>query len=211
MLSALFAHLACSVVAIARYPGGTWCDRQTVGYSLWSNFLCDLLHEHALNGAENPGSGPGQLGLVALVIAIATFWSAVSTLDSTRRGTSRAIRVSGGLAVALMMAVLALPSDRFGSLHGRAVMAAGAPGFLAMTLSLTALGRKPGYRVLAVVGGLALAFGMADMAWYAKAYFGGGDCVPALPLLQRVAVLLLLGFLVGLAVALFGTDADRMR
>jgi hypothetical protein len=43
-----------------------------------------------------------------------------------------------------------------------------------------------------------------------KSYFGAGDCVPLLPILQRIALLLLLGFLAGVAVWSFEAEPEPL-
>ncbi len=204
IFAALFAHVASFALAVSRYPGGTWCDRKTVGHSFWSNYLCDLLHTHALDGQENPGAPFARVAMLSMVAALATFWLAVPG-----RGRGGAVtRGAGALSVLGMIAVSLLPSDRFGSIHGAAVMLAGSSGFLAMALSVHAVSQLFGQRYLGVLGGVALLVAMVDMALYAKLYFLGGDCLPVLPALERVAVLLLIGFLAGAGATLLGSDRE---
>jgi hypothetical protein len=211
ILLSLFVHLACSVAAISRYPGGNFCDRSSVGHSLWSNFLCDLLHTHALNGQKNPGAGLAQAAMFALVLALFAFWWCAPMLEFRRTWYGPTIRWLGVLSVLGMICVVLTPSDEFGRLHGAAVLTAGGPGFLAFAFSVVGLLENPSRRPLAAVGGLALAVGSVDMALYAQDYFGSsGDCVPLLPLLQRVALLVLVGFLAGAAMVLLQADRARL-
>jgi hypothetical protein len=204
ILFALFVHVACSAAAIGRYPGGTWCDRGSDGHSLWANFLCDLLHAHALNGQENPGAGLARVSMLALIAAFALFWASVGRGAVPTLG-SRVLSVAASLSVLGMIAVPLLASDRFPRGHGAAVMLAGGPGFLAMSLSVMIVFRQ-GQRTLGSVGALAILISIVDMALYVKSYFGSGDCVPLLPVLQRIALVLVLGFLAGVAVRSFETD-----
>lgn len=208
ILFALFVHVACSAAAIGRYPGGTWCDRGSDGHSLWANFLCDLLHAHALNGQDNPGAGLARVSMLALIAAFAVFWASVGR-DAIPSVSLRVMRVAAFLSVLGMIAVPLLASDRFPRGHGAAVMLAGGPGFLAMILAVVLVFRE-GQRTLGAVGALAIAVSVVDMALYVKSYFGSGDCVPLLPVLQRIALFLVLGFLAGVAVRSFETD-EPMR
>lgn len=207
ILLALFVHVTCSAAAIARYPGGTWCDRGSEGHSLWANFLCDLLHADGLNGQPNPGATLARLSMLALIAALGLFWASLGRADPPTL-MLRVLRYCASLSVLGMILVPLLASDRFPRAHGAAVMTAGVPGFVAMILSVVIVHRKE--RLLGLLGALAIAISLADMALYVKSYFGSGDCAPLLPVLQRVALLLVLGFLAGVAVRSFETDSAPM-
>ncbi|HEX6240542.1 MAG TPA: hypothetical protein VFZ61_06595, partial [Polyangiales bacterium] len=63
---ALFvAFLLVLWAAAWRYPGGTWFDPSSEGFSFWGNFWCDLLHERAFNRTANGTS---------MWLARAAFW-----------------------------------------------------------------------------------------------------------------------------------------
>ena len=54
--------LACALVstvlfaiAAAVYPGGSLADPTSVGFVWSTNFISNLFHEQAINGADNPG------------------------------------------------------------------------------------------------------------------------------------------------------------
>lgn len=208
ILLALFVHVACSAVAIGRYPGGTWCDRGSEGHSMWGNFLCDLLHAHGLNGLPNPGASLARVSMLALIAAFALFWW--SMVGNARPSRGRVVLgVSASLSVLGMVLVPLLASDRFPRAHGAAVMTAGLPGFAAMILSVAIVYRQ--HRWLGCVGVGAILFSLLDMGLYVKSYFGTGDCAPLLPALQRIALVLVLGFLAGAAARTYEADTRPMR
>lgn len=175
---------------------------------MWGNFLCDLLHAHGLNGVPNTGSGLARVSMLALIAALGLFWWSVVRSAPPTSGR-RVLAASAFLSVFGMVLVPLLASDRFPRAHGAAVMTAGVPGFVAMILSVAIVYRQ--HRWLGLVGAGGIVFSLADMALYVKSYFGAGDCVPLLPVLQRIALLLVLGFLAGAAVRAFDTDAQPMR
>jgi hypothetical protein len=200
LLEAVFVALIA--LAMARYPGGTWCDPAAVGHRFWQNFLCDLLHVRSLSGAANPGAGLARLAMLALIAGFLPFWLVLPALFPLRRRTALWLRRIGAISVCAMALVPLTPSDRFGSVHGLVVMSAGAPGFAAAALAVWAELATPSRRWLGALGAAMLGFSFADMAIYAHHYFGRVDCSPVLPLVQRIALVLVLAWMAASSVAL---------
>lgn len=177
---ALFAGLTAASAAL--YPGGSFCRPRARGVDLWLNFFCDLHHARAINGAPNAlGSRLGQLGALALVLAVAALW---------RRFPARGlVRALGMTSVLGTLAVPLTPSDVFGRVHTLAVVLAAGPGIAAVLLASRALPPRAaalGYALVAVAG--------VDLALYVHDVARGVGCDAALPAVQKLAAAMLVGW-----------------
>ena len=132
--------VALASIAMALYPGGTWLEPARAGHAFWANFLCDLLHTRALSGADN-GSGAlfARIAMLAEAGALVLMWWSAPLLFPGRSVLGKVIRVLGVLSALGTTAVVLLPSDRFGALHGVMVLLASVPGFGAAVLTVGAL------------------------------------------------------------------------
>jgi hypothetical protein len=125
------------------------------------------------------------------------------------------VRAAGLISVAGTIAVVLMPSDRFGTLHGVAVIVAGLPGLSAAVLSVIGLllSGDRAARVAGGIGGAMLGFAILDFVLYAWTMAHGGPGPLVLPAAQKCALLLLLLWM--LAVARLGlaraTRATRAR
>jgi len=175
--------------AMALYPGGTWWERGARGHRFWQNFLCDLSWRVALNGQDNRvGSLLSQAAMLVLVGGFVPFWVLVGGAGA------RGVRVLGIASVLGTAAVTLMPSDRFGSVHGMAVMVAATTGLAAAVLA--AVGQlRAGDRVAGLLGLLVLGAGGVDFALYVQTFGSGGPGPLALPAVQKVALLLLLAWM----------------
>jgi hypothetical protein len=208
---ALFAVLG--LVAHLLYPGGTWWDAHTRGASFWQNFLCDLEWSVALNGEPNHiGSRFAQAAMLVALFGMAPFWWLVPLLfgGAERAWLRRAIRALGLTAVAGTVAVVLMPSERFGALHGAAVIVAGVPGLSATVLAASALLLyEPRPRIAGALGAAMLAFALVDFALYVRTWLAGGPGPLVLPVAQKCALLLLLAWMVSVAVRVRSRDATE--
>ena len=110
-----------AVVAMLRYPGGTFRDHSTQGYSLSHNFLSDLGMTVAHNGQ------PNGLGTVLFIVSLTTLVVAMGgclvglVRLYARVPESRALaRAAGAVALvvcASFIGVAVTPEDRMLSLH----------------------------------------------------------------------------------------------
>lgn len=201
-LAGVALFLPAFALAARSYPGGTWCERSAEGHSFWGNFLCDLLHASALNGRPNPGAPAALVGMFALIASLAALFLGLPSLWPERRRTGAVIRAAGLLATLGMLAVPLLPSDRFGALHGMAVMVAGGPGFLAVALAVHAELGDPRLRAAGRIGVVAFAVSAVDMGVYVHHYLTRSDCSTLLPVVQRFAIGLTLAWMAASAVRL---------
>ena len=110
-----------AVVAGLRYPGGTFQDHSTRGYSFFENFLSDLGMTVAHNGDPNRlGAVLFVLALLLLVVGLGGSLVGFVGLHSANPESRPFARLAGavGLIVCLCFAGVALtPYNRFFALH----------------------------------------------------------------------------------------------
>jgi len=220
-------------VASVLYPGGTWWDAHTRGASFWQNFLCDLEWRVALDGEPNPvGSRFAQAAMLVIVLGMAPFWwlapllfvgdprvggdprargsRAASQPAEAHIGLRRAVRALGLTCVAGTVAVVLMPSDRFGALHGVAVIVAGVPGLSAAVLAaIGLLLYEPRPRLGGALGAAMLAFALVDFALYVQTWLAGGPGPLVVPAAQKCALLLFLAWMVAVAARVRSRDATE--
>jgi hypothetical protein len=202
IVASAMGFIALESTAMWLYPGGTWWDATTRGHRFWQNYLCDLEWCVALDGAPNAlGSALAKAAMALLVAGLAPFWIALPRLFSARaHWLSRAVPALGLLSVAATLAAIGMPSDRFGSLHGATVIVACVPGLAAAGLAVFGLWRgesRP--RIAAGLGGSMLAFASVDFVLYAAHFLGHSEGTPLVPALEKLALVLLLSWMVAVA------------
>ena len=186
-------------MAMRLYPGGTAFDPAAPGHSFWFNFLCDLTNGVAVNGRPNPvGSEYARAAMLALAVALASFWIILPALFHSRRRLAFATCASGLLSVGGLVAVPV--ADGF--MHVVAVFASSVPALVAGTLGIIGMMRiSP--RTSNLLPGLALATvaaALADSVLYARSYMVVPRIIlPVLPLFQRLALLLMLSWMTAVA------------
>lgn len=197
VLAATAAFVALIAFSMRAYPGGTSWDRTTRGHDFWLNYLCDLARPTALNGVPNPiGSALAQTAMIALAIGLVPWWSLVARLAPSHARAGRAMRALGATASVGIVAVVLLPGDRFGALHGFACVAASVPGLAAALLAVVALVRdRAAPRAAATVGLVTLAAGAACFALYVPDVLRITTATAAVAVLERVSLALLLAWM----------------
>lgn len=195
------AFVILELVAMRLYPGGTFWDRTTRGACFWRNFLCDFGSPVALDGAPNAvGARFGQTALVVLAVGLAPFWRLAAELFDDLRALAAAVRGLGLASLGAIAAVVSMPSSRFGALHGFAVIAAAVPGLTAALLAVVGLTRaEPRPRIAARLGGATLATAVVDFALYVRTMRSGGPGPTLLPVAQKLALILLLAWMLAVA------------
>ncbi len=110
-----------AIVAALRYPGGTYNDHSTRGYSFFENFLSDLGMTVAHNGEPNRlGGALFVVALLVLVVGLGGSLVGFMRLHSEAPGSRPLARAAGlvGLLVCVCFAGVALtPYNRFFGLH----------------------------------------------------------------------------------------------
>jgi hypothetical protein len=195
LLGLLVAGAVASAVAAARYPGGTWMDRTTVGHSFWGNFLCDISRDPALDGRSHPGAPWGRAAEWMLVLALGLFfWIVPALVAPRRRGWT--IRILGLVAT---LGLLLVPVT-YGPAHALALIAGAGPGFAAAVLLLRGLRQRP---ALMGLGALSLGLSGLELGLFLRfsERFGAMTLPPAVPAVQRVALLASVAWMAACAVA----------
>ncbi|HHH11944.1 MAG TPA: hypothetical protein ENK23_07725, partial [Sorangium sp.] len=129
--------VGCYAIAIALYPGGSWFDRHASGHSLARNFLCDLMQARALNGEPAVvGSLLARLGVVAMLLALAAFYSLVARLEGPPTHAGRITQGAGWLACVMGLAIPILTSDHHREAHIASVLGAFVPSLVATIFAL---------------------------------------------------------------------------
>jgi hypothetical protein len=176
-------------VAMSLYPGGTWWEPGARGYRFWQNYVCDTTLRVALNGQANGlGSLVSQAAMLVLVAGFVPFWWIAAGRDG------RIVRVLGVASVVGTAAVTLMPSDRFGAMHGVAVMVGATTGLAAAVLATVAQHRA-GDRVAGWLGVAALGSAGVDFGMYVHTFASGGAGWMAVPAVQKLALMVLLAWM----------------
>ncbi len=199
LVACVGAFVALIVPAMALYPGGTWWEPHAVGHRFWSNFLCDLEWRTALNGTPNPmGARLAEGAMLSLVLAFVPFWPLAARLFPGRPALGTVVRLLGWTSVLGMIGVALMPSERFGPMHGAAVVVAGLPGLSAAVLAAT--GQLLARRTLpGALGAAMVLFAIVDFALYVDTMLHGGPGPLFLPVAQKLALMLLLAWMLVVA------------
>jgi hypothetical protein len=198
MLGAIALGLLLLGLAMWAYPGGTALDPTALGHSFWFNFLCDLTGDVAVNAVANPlGAALARVAMLALAVALGCFWIVAPLSFADGRAFARSITTFGLLA---MVGVLFVPvAPGWG--HVFVVLAAAVSGLVASILALIGSVRWSRSRLLASLACASVTAGLLDAVLYARSYMVEPRVVPpALPVFQRVALILLLAWMVAVAV-----------
>jgi hypothetical protein len=200
LLSSIAVFALLVQLAILRYPGGTWFDPSAPGHDLFRNFLCDLTQPIALNGQYNPGVGLAKTAMIVLDMGLLCMWIAVPAICPPSP-LGRWVRRLGVVSFFGIVAVPLTPSLRLGVIHAMAVMSGALPGIAAGVLANAMLAGSP-HRWLFRLGAVTLVIAGIDAAIYAVHTLAGGAPPLALPLLQRIALILLLCWMAAMSVTL---------
>lgn len=195
-LMALGVFTLALAAAAVLYPGGSWTDPEAQRFSVLRNFWCDLLRSDAINGQPNGAAKRlASIGFAALGLAFLPFWpTAASVLPAQRR---RPLIALGWLAAASLGAMVVLPSDRYPLMHGAVALAGGGLGMVCAWVCAGArLPGEPARSVRRVSGALAILLALLNAALYVHAAWGGGGETLWHPLVQKLATLALLSWMV---------------
>lgn len=195
--AAVGAFVLCMTQAMLSYPGGSIFDSSRPGYDFWQNFWCDLLRQPALNGEPNP-TAPifAQISIWALGAGLFPFFLALAEQSGASPRLQRVIAGLGAAGVVGMLGVAFLPSNRFPVLHGLLVTTAGPAGIAAALFAFVAALRVGNQnRNTTILGLTTLGFSVLNLAQYAREFYLNVPSSPALPAVQKLATLSLLGWM----------------
>lgn len=196
ILAGLALHVVLLIASVALYPGGTWWNKAEHGFHPAQNFWCDLLRPVSHSGVDNlVGSMVGRLSLLALALTGCAFWGAVARSYEVSRLSGRLLVVAGWLGC-VALAVVALGTGTFAPwVHHDAILFLGPFGLVALLWSV-ALSVARGRPVTRVLGLGTVVFSLWNMVQYVRQTELGAADWTGLPLVQRIATLFLLAWMV---------------
>lgn len=197
----VLSFVAIFAAAAAAYPGGTHFDHASSGHDFWLNTMCDVTRSIALDGRPNAlGSTLASVAMIALAAGLGVTFALLPSLFVARARAAAAVRALGAIGSLGAVAVVLLPSDRFGALHGIAIVCAGIPGLAASLIALVAVRReRRSARAVLATGCLALLVAAVDFALYVAELLSGGGSQVAVSVLERIATALVLAWMLAVA------------
>jgi len=199
VLWGLCAFLVLASLGALAYPGGTYCEPEAEAYRFWGNFFCDVSGDFTRRREQNvAGALFTRAAFASFAVALGPCFWLVGGMGSRRLG--RAVRSFGATAAAATAVLAWLPSVSSAELHTVVALVAAIPGLLAMTLGTVALfpARRFG---LAWLGVATLGAGALNTAGYVWAVRHLVACLPWLPAVQKVAAMMLVLWMTGVALA----------
>jgi hypothetical protein len=174
------------------YPGGTWWNLARERHAFCENFLCDLLHDPALNNKPNwLGALAAKVSMLLFIFGLGVLWTMTERWVSDTR-LARLVCALGVLGTFPLALVPLTPSNHHARLHTLAVLVGGLPSLMAFLLFGAALwrsGRVPALlRVLSLLLGVLV---LVCLALYACGAIGACPAATTLPALERFAVVLI--------------------
>lgn len=82
------------IVATFYYPGGSQFEKNSVGFDWANNYLCNLFNEKAVNGMDNPSRYIAMVGMLFLCASFALFFARFSK-KIPRKKDANIIQYSG--------------------------------------------------------------------------------------------------------------------
>ncbi len=206
-------------IAMAAYPGGSHFNPTSTGHQFWSNYLCDLLNERALNTKPNPvASSLTRVALVVLNLGLLALWYALPLLLPRQPVLGAWVRRLGTLSV---LAGFTIPFTReaLQFLHAKSIVLAGLPALVAVGLVSVAAFKESVHsesghedsghkqsaelRALSVLGATLFLLSGSSFALYVSYAYFDGVATELIPTLQKLAALLLLAWMLWVAKSLY--------
>lgn len=143
------------LVSAVLYPGGTWEDETTVGYSFCNNYLCDVWQPTALNGLLNPGRIYGLIAIGMHLAALLLMYNLLAKLLAKYSlKLAKVVLVTSFLVFTgcFLVSFVFPPEEKVVTYHSIIVMMTALCGLLAIVLSLVCFLRMPVYSRLGKLG-----------------------------------------------------------
>jgi hypothetical protein len=149
-----------TIASVGFYPGGTYRDRATVGYSFTRNFLSDLGMPRSWDGQANlAGAALFVSAEVLLACALVAFFVAFVRLSSESprgRAWSRAAAFASIVVFAAIVVASVTPANRFQMIHVEAALLVFRASLGATACLAVAIARDGRFRTAAVVAAVLL-------------------------------------------------------
>ncbi|SMP15869.1 hypothetical protein SAMN06265375_102139 [Muriicola jejuensis] len=188
-LLGVICFLILYVLAALSYPGGSATEPTFVGFDFWSNYLCDLLDEFAVNGELNSARFHARAALFALCSGLVLLWFYLPLLF-VKRSKLHYLVWSTGIVALLILFLMGTHN------HDLIVRLSGLFGVTAiLTCSMALL--RDGFRLLGNLGITCFAVFLLNYFIYET-----GISITDLPVIQKVTFILCLTWFTGLNYAL---------
>lgn len=175
------------------YPGGTWFDRHSPGFSFWGNFWCDLLHERAFNGGDNrQAMWTARVAFWLFAGALVRFWPLAARLAPTRTA-ARWVEALGLFGAVTLLLVTLASSRSEPLLHGIFVVSSALLGVIAASVLSVALFATADWATRGVSLAL-IASALVSLGQYVSQGFGA-DAALWLAGAQKITTLALFVFM----------------
>ncbi len=155
ILVCVLGFYAFYFVSALLYPGGTWEDKTTVGYSFCSNYVCDAWQPTALNGLPNPGRIGGVISIGMYLAALFLMYNLLAKfLAEYSLRLSRVVLTASFLVLigCFLVSVVFPPEGDELTYHSVILMITFLCGVLAIVLPLVCFLQMSMYRRLGRVG-----------------------------------------------------------
>lgn len=195
-LLGMFLFVGLYILAALTYPGGSWLNQGTEGFSFWNNYLCDLLDKYAINGDLNSGRYYARASLGVLCASLIYLWFYLPERFNKEAWFVKVMWFSGILALGI---TLLLSSGT----HDITVRIAGFFGVIALICCCLALLKEK------LIGLFAL--GIFCLLIFSVNYYiyESGVAIKALPLIQKITFVACLCWFVMLNRSLYKKIKER--
>lgn len=186
------------VYSATLYPGGSQADANSIGFDWVNNYWCNLMGHHAMNGAANAAQPYAIVAMIILCMGMTRFFFLFADRLATTPTWRKIIEISGGISMLLAALI-------FTVMHDTLTIISSFFGFFAL-LGVTMGIAKSNWRTFQWTGILCLLLlGANNFIYYTKI------ALVALPLLQKITFLVVLGWVVGLNFKLAKFKSNPMQ
>ena len=175
------------IIAAIYYPGGSYVAPNRPGFSFKNNYLCDLLDNHAINGAFNSARIYARIALAILCLSLILLWYYLPKLFDRKNKAQTSMSIAGMLS---MVITLFLASE----VHDVIVRIAGVFGVTALLISFFEL-YKANYYKLLILGIICLFFFLTNYYIYETEIL-----IDKLPVIQKITFLSCMSWFVLLSI-----------
>ncbi len=198
LLASAVGFVVLFALAARAYAGGTHFDHAATGHDFWRNTLCDVARTVAINDRPNGcACWLARVAMITLALGIGVLFVVLPRLFPSRPRLGRLVRALGVATVPCAISVVLLPTDRFGQLHGLAIVLAGALGLTTVLLALKGLFSDPrAPRHVVSLGVITMSVAAVDFALYVVEFASQSPAQLAVPVLERLTTILLLVWMV---------------
>ncbi|MFM9986109.1 MAG: hypothetical protein ACKVOK_12795, partial [Flavobacteriales bacterium] len=100
-LFGIIAFILLYGVATCYYPGGSYSDFNSEGFSWVHNYWCNLLNHEAMNGQYNAAQPIALTAMLVLCISLAFFWILFPAFFNLKQLPKRIIQFSGVISMTI--------------------------------------------------------------------------------------------------------------